>query len=89
VTVVPLPKAPAIIEGVINVRGHIVPVVDIRKRSRLPTNAAESTDHIILAWAGKQLVALRVDRATDLLELVSAMLRKQVVLYPGQNISPG
>ena len=32
VTLVPLPKAPAIVEGIVNVRGTAVPVLDIRAR---------------------------------------------------------
>ncbi len=83
VTVVPLPQAPAMIEGVINVRGHIVPVVDLRKRFHLPAKAAESTDHIILAWAGKQSVALRVDRATDLLEFSERDVEEASGVVPG------
>jgi purine-binding chemotaxis protein CheW len=34
VTIVPLPGAPPIVEGLINVRGRIVPVLDIRRRFR-------------------------------------------------------
>lgn len=36
VEITPLPQAPEIITGVINVRGRVIPVVDIRKRFRLP-----------------------------------------------------
>ena len=32
VTVVPLPKAPAVVEGVVDVRGRVVPVFDLRAR---------------------------------------------------------
>ena len=66
VTIVPLPKAPAIVEGIINVRGQVVPVLDIRARFRLPPRAVLHTDHLILAHTGERLVALRADRALDL-----------------------
>jgi purine-binding chemotaxis protein CheW len=62
VTIVPLPQAPAILEGAINVRGKVVAVLDIRQRFGLPAKAAEHTDHLVLAWAGPRHVALRVDR---------------------------
>ena len=58
VTIVPLPKGPPIVEGIINVRGRIVPVLDIRSRFRLPPKAVSPTDHLILAHAGQRLVAL-------------------------------
>ena len=36
VTITPLPNAPAVIEGVVNVRGRVLPVLDMRARFRLP-----------------------------------------------------
>ena len=36
VRITPLPKAPEIVSGVINVAGRIIPVLDTRKRFRLP-----------------------------------------------------
>lgn len=69
VTIVPLPRAPAIVEGIIDVRGSIVPVIDIRSRFRLAPKPLEHTDHFVLAWTGERLVALRVDRALDLLRV--------------------
>jgi purine-binding chemotaxis protein CheW len=69
VALVALPKAPPIVEGIINVRGRIVPVLDIRARFRLPARALSHTDHFILALAGERLIALRVDRALDVVRV--------------------
>ena len=69
VTVTPLPKAPAIVEGVINVRGTVVPVLDIRSRFRLPAKALSYTDHLAVARVDGRTVALRVDRAWGLLRI--------------------
>jgi purine-binding chemotaxis protein CheW len=66
VTIVPLPNAPPIIEGVINVHGRVVPVLDIRARFGWPRRALAPSDHLIVARAGSRLVALRADRALDL-----------------------
>lgn len=66
VTIVPLPRAPAIVEGVIDVHGTLVPVLDLRARFQLPAKPLSHTDHLILAWAGPRLVAVRADRATGL-----------------------
>lgn len=83
VTIVPLPKAPSIIEGIINVRGTVVPVVDTRKRLRLPLKALEHTDHLILASAGERLFALRVDRALELLRIRAEDLQDTQAVVPG------
>jgi purine-binding chemotaxis protein CheW len=69
VTIVPLPKAPPIVEGVIDVRGDLVPVLDVRSRFRLAPKSLSHTDHLVLAWAGPRLVAIRVDRAQNLLRV--------------------
>ena len=68
VAIVPLPLESACIEGVIDLRGTVVPVVDLRARLRLPSKAVEPSDHLIIiaAGAGGRPLALRVDRALDL-----------------------
>jgi len=66
VTITPLPNAPAVIEGVVNVRGRVLPVVDVRSRFRLSPKPLDPSDHFIVASAGPRGVILRVDRATHL-----------------------
>ena len=83
VAVVPLPGAPPVVEGVINVRGRVVPVLDVRARLRLPAKPVEPADHLVVARAGGRLVALRVDRATDLVRLAAADVEEARGLVPG------
>jgi purine-binding chemotaxis protein CheW len=66
VAITPLPGAPGVIEGVVNVRGCVLPVLDVRARFRLPPKALDPSDHFIVASAGPRGVILRVDRATHL-----------------------
>src|SRR3989304_2572429 len=61
-SIVPLPKAPLIIEGIVNIRGAVAPVLDVRKRFRLPEKPPHPADHLVVAQAGSRMVALRVDR---------------------------
>jgi len=49
VEITPLPSAPDIILGIINVRGTVVPVVNLRTRFRLPERNLEPDDRIIIA----------------------------------------
>lgn len=65
-TIVPLPKAPAIVEGVVNIRGAVVPVMDVRTRFRLPKKPPQPADHLVVTQAGPRVVALRVDRVLGL-----------------------
>jgi purine-binding chemotaxis protein CheW len=61
VEVTPLPKAPEIILGVINVQGQILPVVNMRRRFRLPARAMGADDWLILARTSRRRVALIAD----------------------------
>lgn len=63
-----VPDAPAL-EGVFNLRGTAVPVVNLRRALGLPDRPAEPSDHLIVCQTGTRLVALRVDRALDLIVL--------------------
>ena len=44
-----LPQAPKIVLGVINAQGRIIPVVDIRRRFRLPARDIHLSDHLLIA----------------------------------------
>ena len=65
VAITPLAGAPGVVEGVIDVRGTVTPVLDLRARFGLPPRPVSPDDHLVLAMAGDRPVALRVDRATD------------------------
>jgi len=69
VAIATLPSAPEVVEGVINYRGRVVPVLDIRSRFGLPPRSLHPDQHFVVAEAGPRLVALRVDRAFDLLDV--------------------
>jgi purine-binding chemotaxis protein CheW len=82
VTIVPLPDAPPLIEGIINVRGHVVPVLDVRARLGLARRPISPADHLILATAGDGVVALRVDRVLDLARIPTADIDDAHALVP-------
>lgn len=66
VTIAPLPLAPPAVEGVVNVRGEVVVVLDLRARLGLPGKGVELEDHLVIVRAAGRLVGVRVDRAVGL-----------------------
>ena len=68
VEITPLPKAPAIVLGVINFGGKVIPVVNLRKRLNFNGRAIQLTDKLIIAKTSKRIIALLVDEVTGLLE---------------------
>ncbi|MBX3466412.1 MAG: chemotaxis protein CheW [Planctomycetes bacterium] len=69
VEVTPLPGAPAVVEGVVDVKGAVAPVFDLRARFGLPARAPARWDHMLLARAGERRVCLRVDHVEGLVEV--------------------
>jgi purine-binding chemotaxis protein CheW len=79
VAVTLMPKAPPFIEGVIELRGAILPVVDVRKRFDLsPTATTRATKYLIVALdigAAKIIVGLVVDRVSEPLRVPRVEIR--------------
>lgn len=61
-----LPGAPPVVSGVVDVRGTLVAVFDLRRRFGLPPREADPDEHLVIARAGARTVALRVDRVLGL-----------------------
>ena len=88
-TITPLPQAPPIVEGILNFRGTVVPVLDIRARFHHSPKPMEIHDHFILARTGDRQVALRVDRATDLARIADRDLEQAEKIVPGLDYISG
>jgi purine-binding chemotaxis protein CheW len=84
VAILPLPNAPPLVEGVIDVHGEIVPVLDVRARAGLSAAPVSLTDHLILVSTHERTVAIRADCATELVRVDSAdVARLRGVAAPG------
>ena len=64
-----VPDAPAFLEGVINLRGKIVPVVDLRKRMRLDGKDRTKSSRILITENENRLVGLLVDAVSEVLKI--------------------
>lgn len=69
VEITPLPKAPEIVLGIINAHGKIIPVIDLRKRFRMPTREIRIDDRFVIAATSRRTVGLMVDVVTGVCEL--------------------
>lgn len=64
-----LPNAPAFVRGVINLRGHIVPVIDLRARFGEGETDTEKGSVIVIVMIGERLHGLLVDAVSDILSV--------------------
>lgn len=62
--VTPVPHSHPCIRGVVNLRGRVIPIVDLRRRFGMPNAGTPETCIIILRAQG-QLVGIAVDAVTD------------------------
>lgn len=70
-TITKIPRAPVFVEGVINLRGSIIPVIDLRKRFNLAEVEATKSSRIVVVEAGKQMIGMVVDAVAETLRLPS------------------
>ncbi|HEU0013693.1 MAG TPA: chemotaxis protein CheW [Longimicrobium sp.] len=64
-----VPRAPAFVEGVLDVRGSVVPVVDLRRRFELVDPAHDEDTRIVLVEYGGDRLGLVVDAVTEVLRV--------------------
>ena|SRR5579859_4873292 len=67
-----VPHAPSFVEGVINLRGKVIPVVDLRRRFGLPTADHTRATRIVVVEIGDQVVGLIVDGVSEVLRVNAA-----------------
>lgn len=69
VRLVALPEAPAVIEGLFNLRGRIVPVISLRTRLGLPSRSVRASDRLVIVDVAARRLALEVDAAVDIADV--------------------
>lgn len=62
-----IPRTPDFVEGVINLRGGVIPVLDLRQRFGLPPRDVSNDARIVIVELGDQRVGMRVDRVSEVL----------------------
>lgn len=84
ISITPFPKAPYFVEGIINLRGEVVPVINLRKRFGLQPKDMNKESRIIITKLDKKIIGIIVDNITKTIDL----LPKNISLTPeGVNIN--
>ena len=66
-----LPDSPAYVRGVVNLRGAVLPIIDLAVRLDLPETELTPRHVVIVVWIGRRLVGLLVDAVCDILSVSS------------------
>jgi len=65
--ITPLPNAPAYVRGVLNLRGTIVPIIDLRKKFGMPEEAYTKFTVIVVVQVQGKIMGFIVDAVSDVL----------------------
>lgn len=71
----PLPRAPGYMKGVINLRGAVLPIIDLGARFGLRTSEPSERHVIMVAHIGGRMVGLLVDAVSDIIQLTDEALQ--------------
>ena len=72
VAVTHAPKAPEFVEGMINLRGKVIPVINIRRRCGLPDKPFDLNTQLLIARTTGRMLALMVDTVSEVLTVPAA-----------------
>ena len=77
-----VPDAPDYVEGVINLRGRIIPVVDLRKRFGEKTIAADKKNRIVVVELERRAIGLVVNSASEVLRIPPSEIENPNNVFP-------
>ena len=69
-----IPDAPAEVLGVMNLRGRVVPVMDVRSRVAGRTPTAHAYQHLVVVQASERQVGLAVDEVREVVEVAPSAI---------------
>jgi purine-binding chemotaxis protein CheW len=69
VAVTHVPRAPVFMEGVINLRGQLIPIIDLRTRFGMPRADQSKNTRIVVTEVGGKRIGMVVDSVSEVLRL--------------------
>jgi purine-binding chemotaxis protein CheW len=73
--VTPIPAAPDFVKGVVNLRGTIVPVIDLRVKFRLPEVKYDQFTVVVILRLSARVIGVVVDGVSDVMALTASEVR--------------
>lgn len=79
----PLPHAPSFIEGVLDLRGTVVPIIDLRKKLGVQSMASDENNHILVLRLGKNTIGLVVDQVEEVTHIIQDEIQEPHRIHDG------
>ncbi|EGJ51042.1 chemotaxis protein CheW [Desulfocurvibacter africanus] len=78
-----VPRAPAFVEGVINLRGKVIPIIDLRKRFGLQARGHDKNTRIIVIEISNMIVGFVVDSVSEVLRIPASTVEPPPPMVAG------
>ena len=83
VSITHVPRAPKFMEGVINLRGQLIPIIDLRTRFGMPREDHTKNTRIVVTEIGTKRVGMVVDSVSEVLRLDTAQIEDAPEMISG------
>lgn len=78
-----VPQSPPFVEGVINLRGQIIPVVDLRKRFGLAVTEMNNDNRVVVVEVAGRVIGFTVDKVNEVLRIDSSIIEPPPSMVSG------
>ena len=84
--IVSVPRAPDFVEGIINLRGRVIPVLDLRKHFGFERKKGDPNQRIVLVEAGSESIGVIVDSVSSVLRIADDSVEPPASVIVGPEI---
>lgn len=84
--IVSVPRAPEFVEGIINLRGRVIPVLDLRKHFGFEQKKGDPNQRIVLVEAGDESIGVIVDAVSSVLRIPEESVEPAASVIVGNEI---
>jgi purine-binding chemotaxis protein CheW len=79
----PLPGASDLLDGVINLRGNVIPVLNMRKRFIMPVECDDKPGKLLIVSLARQILALMVDDVMEVINVQAEEIKPAIQMVTG------
>ncbi len=80
-----VPNAPSFVEGVVNLRGKVIPIIDLRSRLNMPKIEFDSKTRIVVVEIDGRIVGFIVDEVSEVLRIPKSITEPPPPVVAGIN----
>lgn len=84
--IVSVPRAPVFVEGIINLRGRVIPVLDLRKHFGFEQKKGDPNQRIVLVEAGTGSIGVIVDAVSSVLRIPEDSVEPPATVIVGPEV---